>query len=212
VAGVSGAALSNNVLMIIGVATLFADAVSMSVSDYMSSTAEAEIEMRQRKEKQIEYDMDQNGLVEQMRSYFLSKGFTSDDANNLSNTIGRNREATVDLVISISNFDEGEDVSPMSSAVYTFLAFVFFGMVPLIADVTFITLMKSFTDPPLFLLTSIITACTLAMLGALKSVMAKSDPVQGALFMVVVGGIASFISWFIAYLLSEEQFVEGAPS
>lgn len=91
---------------------------------------------------------------------------------------------------------------------------------------------------------SIITACTLAMLGALKSLMAKSDPAKGdvtsppiwfhyyfshliflscvgrftysltigALFMVVVGGVASFISWFIAYLLSENQLVGEAPS
>jgi VIT1/CCC1 family predicted Fe2+/Mn2+ transporter len=38
VAGVSGASLSTAILLILGVATLVSDALSMAVSDYLSST------------------------------------------------------------------------------------------------------------------------------------------------------------------------------
>lgn len=40
----SGASISNSLLLIIGFANLLADAMSMSVSDYLSSTAELELE------------------------------------------------------------------------------------------------------------------------------------------------------------------------
>uniref|UniRef100_A0A6B2LDM1 UBA domain-containing protein n=1 Tax=Arcella intermedia TaxID=1963864 RepID=A0A6B2LDM1_9EUKA len=222
VAGVSGAALPSGVLLILGVATLFADALSMSVSDYLSSTADAEKELVERNAFGRDYDSDTHLIHTDLMRIFRNKGFSKAEAETLTQIIAGNRELSIDLMVL-----DAENCSPphrpLVSALYTFMSFVFFGFIPL---ALYILLLPS--PAPTITTTSGsdfsvkvtenrvglewtfyygtgFTLMTLFALGILKGRLTKSTVKSNwwnGFQMVSVGGAAAFVAYLIAYVLA----------
>ncbi len=85
---------------------------------------------------------------------------------------------------------------PLKHAAATFFSFVLFGAVPLISF-----LIPKFEEHR-FILSCIMTGMALFIVGKLRSLIAKEPLLQGALEMLVIGGITAIISYFIGYFLS----------
>jgi len=203
VAGVSGASLSIGILLILGIATLVSDALSMAVSDYLSSTAENDVKEEKEKELNKKYDKDPTILKEKLNKIFHSRKFAPTEVEILSSIISKDKKTTVDLILAEEESLQQED--PKMSALYTFLSFIFFGIIPLIADILMAsfgnTLMASATEHT-FLTACFFSFVTLFILGILKAKFTYKNPITIGLQMVAIGGMASVVAYTIAFALS----------
>jgi VIT1/CCC1 family predicted Fe2+/Mn2+ transporter len=201
VAGVSGASLSSGILLILGVATLFADALSMSVSDYLSSTAEEETTQSQRRRWIKEYDSDPYSTQQDLRRIFRNKGFSEEEIESLTKIVSTNREMTVDLILMDTQAEE-EGV-PHISAVYTFCSFVFFGFIPLVIDILLLSFTgKNIPENIAFWTGTCLTMVTLFILGVLKAKLTKESTLISGMQMVLIGGAAALVAYVIAFFLA----------
>jgi VIT1/CCC1 family predicted Fe2+/Mn2+ transporter len=138
VAGVVGAGLSTKVIIIIGIASLFADGFSMAVSDYLGAKSE-EVVLKE----------------EHMK-----------------------RRTT-----------------PITSALYTFCAFVVAGSVPLVPYL-FIQ------ENSRFLYTSVFTGVALFLVGSLRTLATKKSFLAGGIETVIIGGVAASIAFWMGETIS----------
>jgi VIT1/CCC1 family predicted Fe2+/Mn2+ transporter len=200
VAGVSGASLSTSILLILGVSTLVSDALSMAVSDYLSATAENDMKHDQEREIGREYDADISRIRQKLSKIFHSRGFKPEDVETLANTIVKDRKTSIDFIL--ADQDEDEE-SPLKSGCYTFISFMFFGFIPLVADIIIANAGYSIVSSnDTFLTACFFSFVTLFMLGAIKAKFTNQSPMWSGLQMVAIGGVASIVAYVIAFGLS----------
>ncbi|ETX15594.1 membrane protein [Roseivivax halodurans JCM 10272] len=161
VAGVQGAELPTSVVLILGLANLLADGVSMALGNYAANRAEAEEVSRLRDVEGRHIDTVPEGEREELRQILAAKGLAGSVLEDAVSQIGARREAWIDLMLT----DEyGKSLSPpraRSAALVTFAAFVAAGSVPLLPFVIGVA------QP--FLVSVAATALAFALIGALKS-------------------------------------------
>jgi VIT1/CCC1 family predicted Fe2+/Mn2+ transporter len=203
VAGVSGASLSTAILLILGVATLVSDALSMAVSDYLSSTAEEDV--RADKERQLSHDYEANLTLykEKLTKIFHSRGFSPAEVDILVNIISKNKKMTVDLLLQEEERSEESASSPTLSAIYTFFSFIFFGFIPLVADILIASMGSTFfAAEHTFFTACFFSGSTLFILGTVKAKFTNKNPFSVGFQMVIIGGVAAVVAYSIAYSMS----------
>jgi len=75
VSGVAGAGLPSGIVIILGLANLFADGFSMAVGNYLSTKSRNEFIENERRREKWEVEHYPEGEVEEIRQIFLKKGF-----------------------------------------------------------------------------------------------------------------------------------------
>ncbi len=200
VAGVAGASLSAGIVLILGFANLIADGLSMAIGDYLSTKAENEYNRSERNREQWEVDHYPQGEKQEMIELYMEKGLSEADAQTVVDIIAKDKRVWVDIMMVEELGIIESDESPAKNAVATFLAFAFFGFVPLAAFV-----ISQFT-PVLrngaFLIACLLTALTLFALGALKVLITGKNWLWSGLETFFVGGVTAAAAYGIGYLLS----------
>jgi VIT1/CCC1 family predicted Fe2+/Mn2+ transporter len=102
----------------------------------------------------------------------------------------------VQLVSTILKIEGETDESPLASAITTLVAFLAFGIVPLVASMIFASVLSPFVS------SSIWTLFTLFALGWFKAQWTHQKPMVAGIQMAALGGTSSFIAYVIANLLS----------
>ena len=199
VAGVAGAALSPGIVLIMGLANLVADGLSMSIGDYLSSKSETEYEAAERAREAWEVENYPEGEKRELREIYVARGMSENDASDVVEIIAKDKESWVDTMMIEELGIMPSDESPLGNALATFLSFAVFGFLPIAAYVLalFIPALKSAQFP----LACGLTGATLFGLGALKtSITGKSWFVSG-FEMLAVGGVAAVAAYVMGLLL-----------
>ncbi len=199
VAGVAGAALSPGIVLIMGLANLVADGLSMSIGDYLSSKSETEYEAAERAREAWEVENYPEGEKRELKEIYVARGMSEKDADDVVEIIAKDKESWVDTMMIEELGIIPSDESPLGNALATFLSFAVFGFLPIAAYVLalFIPALRNAQFP----LACGLTGATLFGLGALKtSITGKSWLVSG-LEMLVVGGIAAAAAYAMGLLL-----------
>lgn len=200
VAGVAGASLTAGIVLIMGFANLIADGLSMAIGDYLSTKAEAEYQSTERKREEWEVDNYPEGEKQEMIELYMEKGISKDDATKMTDILSKHKEAWINVMMVEELGIVEEDESPLKNALVTFVSFLVFGFIPLLAYVisAFVPQINNIT----FMLASILTGMTLFLLGALKVKITSKNWLKSGLEMLVVGGIAAIAAYIIGVLLS----------
>eukprot|EP00694_Reclinomonas_americana_P008323 EC800086.1.p3 GENE.EC800086.1~~EC800086.1.p3 ORF type:complete len:110 (+),score=37.34 EC800086.1:440-769(+) len=98
-----------------------------------------------------------------------------------------------------------EDDSPAKGAFITFISFILFGALPLLAFLVFgeFDTVASVTDKQ-FILSMCLTAFALFVLGAFKDKLVRPQWWKGGLIMTINGGIATGLAFLVGWLLQNE--------
>ena len=197
-----GASLSRRTVIIMGLANLVADAISMGLGDALSEKAEMDYVRREHERETWEMENNVDGEVQEMVELYEQKGVSTEDAKLILTTLAKYKEFFVEHMMQVElglMVPDPED-NPWHKGVVTFFAFLLFGSVPLIAYIAFATV-PNISDHALFGVCIAFTAVAIFLLGAVKGKVAQSSIFVSGLLMTVNGGVAATASFLIGFLL-----------
>jgi len=197
VSGVAGAGLSPSIVIILGLANLFADGFSMGISSYLAGKSRREYYERL---KGIEAQhIKKNPYHERalIREMFWKRGFRGSLLDKIVSKITGKKENWIDMLMSKEHGVIDESSSPLQDAVATFSAFVTIGSISLLPFIY--ALFRPIEHA--FLLSTIFTGLTFLLVGAAKGMIVKRNVMLSALEMFFIGGIAAALSYGVGFAL-----------
>jgi len=197
VAGVAGASLSSGIVILIGLANLFADGFSMAASNYLGTKSELELFKRERNVESVAIQKDSALEKDEIYKILSDKGYSGEDLDRLAALIYKNEKFWVDLMMQEElKMAPVESYRPKISAIITFVSFVIAGFLP-IAPYLFIDNGSEY----IFQYAIILTALALFSVGSLRSIFIERKWYINGLEMLFVGGIAAVIAYGVGYML-----------
>jgi len=197
VAGSAGAGLSSEVVIILGFANLIADGFAMSVGSYLSTKSEKE---NYEKHKAVEYwevDHLPEKEREEIREIYEAKGFKGELLEQVIDVITEDKDRWVDVMMKEELEMAEETKSPLAMGGVTFGSFLFFGFIPLL-----IYVVDYFgTVDNRFLVSSVLTGVTFALIGYLKAVVNSTKVLRSILETLFLGGAAALLAYYVGDIL-----------
>lgn len=199
VSGVAGAGLGSGIILILGLANLLADGLSMAAGAYLSSKSEGEYYDREREREAWEIEHFPDGERAEMIEIYEAKGYSAADARTLIDIHAKDRELWLDEMMVQELGMLPDERRPMLSAAATFGAFLVAGSVPLLVYLLGLFLP---VDPAVaFPVSIVLSALALFGLGAAKVFVTERNWFRSGLEMLVIGGLAAGVAYLVGYLL-----------
>jgi vacuolar iron transporter family protein len=202
VAGFSGAALGGDatvtltsmVVLLFGLANLFADAVSMGLGNFLSIRSDQSLYEKLRKEEEHETKENADVEAEETVTILMEKGFTEADARTITALYRKNPDYWTDFMMN----NELEIPDPRNekagiSGIATTSAFMAFGIIPLLPFL----FLDSFTPRALFEISSFGTMLALVLLGFVKGEIVGGSMWRSVGEVVLVGGVAALVAFLV---------------
>lgn len=189
VAGVVGARLSADVILILGAANLVADGLSMAASNYLATRAEHEELDHAAAVERRHIDTDPDGERDEVRELFRQRGLEGELLDRVAAAITADRDRWVRTMLRDEYGLPAAIRSPWRAAASTFSAFCLCGLVPLAPFVA--------GRPDAFWLAAAATALTFAVIGALRSRWSIRPWWRAGLETVAIGGFAATAAYAI---------------
>jgi len=194
VAGSAGAELSIRITLILGMANLFADGLSMSIGSYLSKKSERD---NYNKHVRIEtWEIEHMPEVErsEVEEIYRAKGFEGAELQMVVNRITSDKRVWLETMMKDELGMMPEKKSPLRSGISTFAAFVVAGAIPLV----FYLLAyrgKLAVDP--FMISSAITLCAFVFIGYLKTYVNEINLLRSVGETVLLGTVAALVAFFV---------------
>lgn len=198
-AGAVGADLSGAVVVVLGLANLFADGLSMAASNYLGTRADREVlaELRRLEGEQI--DLVPDGEREEIRQLYAAKGFEGADLERVVEVLTADRDRWIDTMLQEEHGLQLEGPEPLRAASATFVAFLVIGALPLLPFVVDELANGRLASP--FLWSTLLTAVAFSVVGAAKGITLGGRVWRAGLETLAIGGIAASVAWVIGYVL-----------
>jgi len=200
VSGVAGANLGADVILILGLANLFADGMSMAAGSYLSTKSEREYYDRERERESWEIDHFPEGEQAEVVAIYEAKGYSPEDAERLVRIQSQNKETWLDTMMVQELGLLPDERKPLISAVATLGAFLVAGAVPLLVYV--LGLFTPIDAGVSFPVSMVLSAVALFMLGASKVLITERSWLKSGLEMLIVGSVAAGVAYLVGYLLA----------
>lgn len=180
------------IVLLFGFANLFADGVSMALSNFLSLRSEQDL-YRVERARELHEIRNSKDLESQETKYILmKKGYSERDASAMTALYAKNEDYWADFMmhheLELPN-PEGEN--PRLTALATLLAFIAFGFIPLIPYVAGFAIDASFGYSVMFVFLALV------LLGALRWRVTKQTVIRSIGEVVFVGGVAATIAYIV---------------
>lgn len=199
VSGVAGAGLGAGIILILGLANLLADGLSMAAGAYLSLKSEREYYARERQREVWEVAHFPEGERAELLELYKAKGYSPDDAQTLVAIQSQRQDLWVDEMMVQELGLLPDDRQPLLSAAATFGAFLVAGAVPLLTYL--VGLFVPIGPEAAFAISIALSGLALFALGAAKVLVTERSWFRSGLEMLVVGGAAAGVAYLVGYLL-----------
>ncbi|MFA7682136.1 MAG: VIT1/CCC1 transporter family protein [Candidatus Peribacteraceae bacterium] len=196
VAGSVGASLPDAVLIILGLANVFADGSSMGLGAFLNKRTERDNYRRLLKEELKEIEHDPEIEREEVREAYRAKGLTGEQLEKTVEilTADKLRWATI-MVQEEHGITEDASANPILHGIITYASFAFFGSIPLLSYFLGI-------PPEYRFITAILsTFSALLILGLIRSLITRERLFQGPLEIVSIGIVGATIAYSTGIIL-----------
>lgn len=201
VAGAAGASLNSGVVLIMGLANLFADGLSMAMGNYLSTKSQQQYEERERQRELWEIDNLPEAEKEEIREIFAKKGFEGALLEEIVTTISKNKKVWVDTMLAEELHIFLDKKSPVKSAAVTFTAFLVIGFFPLLPYTSEFFFNTSGQNN--FFISVAITGLVLFIAGSMRSFVIAKMWWRAGLEMFLVGSVAAAVAYVVGMWLRE---------
>ena len=199
VSGVAGAELGSGIILILGLANLFADGFSMATGAFLSAKAESEYYAKEHEREAWEVEHFPEGEKAELRGIYLEQGYSEAEANQLVEIKTKTRERWVEAMMVDELGMLKDEGNPLHKALATLLAFVVAGSVPLL--VYLLGLLIEIPAGVAFPISLTLSALALFGLGAAKVAVTHQNPWRSGLEMMLTGGLAAVVAYAVGALL-----------
>lgn len=201
VSGVAGASLTSAVLLILGAANLFGDGISMGIGAFLSLKSEKEYYQKEYERESWEAENYPDGEKRELIAIYKKQGFPKEDAEKLVEIESKDKTRWVNTMMVNELGMIKDERKPLSAAWITFGSFVLFGLLPLIIYVIDLVFKLHLPVQTMFFISIGLSGVALFGLGAAKYFITKRNPLLSGLEMLIVGGLAASVAYFIGVLL-----------
>ncbi|MGI6250006.1 MAG: VIT1/CCC1 transporter family protein [Anaerolineaceae bacterium] len=199
ISGVAGADLGAHIVLIMGIANLLADGVSMAVGAYLADKSEHEYYDLEYERESWEVDHFPQGEKDELSEIYQQQGYSKEDSDTLIGIISKNKKSWVDHMMLMELGLMKDDKKPIISGLVTFVAFLIAGAIPLIGYL--VSNAGGTSGDTSFWISAVVAGMTLFTLGAAKTRITGIKPLRSGLEMLVVGGIAATVAYFVGMFL-----------
>jgi VIT1/CCC1 family predicted Fe2+/Mn2+ transporter len=195
VMGFAGAEARPEYVLLAGIAGLLAGSFSMAAGEYVSMLAQRELFEQQIAMEKQELEMSPKEEEEELSLIYQAKGIPEQEAAMVARRIIMNPKMAIDtLAREELGLDPSELGSPWRAAVSSFLAFVVGAFVP-VAPYLFAA------GQIAWIASALLSFSALFGVGAVLSIFTARGPLTSGLRMVVIGLLASAITYSVGWLL-----------
>ncbi|MBK5109919.1 MAG: VIT1/CCC1 transporter family protein [Thermoleophilia bacterium] len=199
VAGSAGASLDEGIVVILGLANLFADGFSMGVSNFLGSRAQSDERVKAREEEKRQIAVYPEGESEEVRQIFASKGFEGEDLERAVKVVTADRKRWIDFMMS-EELGYGNELSnPLRAALATFAAFLVVGVLPLLSFLVNVAFDDLIAHP--YMVSAILTGVGFLGVGIAKSRIVNQAWWRGGLETLALGGSAAALAYLVGLAL-----------
>tara|TARA_Y100000310_G_scaffold285479_1_gene308960 strand:+ start:5221 stop:5985 length:765 start_codon:yes stop_codon:yes gene_type:complete len=200
VAGLVGAYMQRNVIIIAGLAEMFAGAISMSLGTYISTKSQIEYYKREITREKKELERLPKLEKEHVRRIYKEKGFSGRELDRIVEKLTSNKQVWLDVLVSEElGLSRSKIENAFVAGIVMFFAFLFGAFIP-ISPYLFV--------PIEFALKTAIVASlgVMFLAGAGKTYFTGRNWFRSGIEMVCVGAIATFVAFYVGQFIS--QFVK----
>lgn len=200
VAGTAGAGLPAGVIIVLGLANLLADAVSMGAGSFLSLRSERDQYDRLYKEELREIKTDPEVEREEIREFYEAKGFTGKDLERVVTVITSDKKVWAETMMREEHGmlpEAGENAVLHGFA--TFMGFVVFGTVPLLPY--FWGLFTGIAGENDFSIAIIGTFLALFLIGITRSLVTRQRMIRGIVEILIIGTATASIAYGVGVAL-----------
>ena len=197
VAGVMGAITDSYVVLLSGIAELFAGTISMAAGAYQSSKSELELLERESQKEEIKARTPEEEK-DQLISFYETEGYTKDEAEAIVKRITDEKEFSIntDTLKEIGLAPE-EIGSPIKAGILCGLSFGISAIVPILPFA-----FKTLTAIDALKISILATMASLFGIGAMKTIFSRKNWIRSGFEMMIIGASASAITYLIGALFS----------
>ena len=199
VSGVAGADLGSGIVLILGMANLFADGFSMATGAYLSAKSEKEYFAKEHEREAWEVDNFPDGERTELYEIYLIQGYPEEDARQLVEIKTRDRERWVETMMIEELGMMKDEGNPLKNGLATLVAFIAAGVVPLL--VYLVGMVVPVSPDRVFPISLILSGLALFGLGMAKVLVTRQNPFKSGLEMLLVGGLAAGVAYGVGALL-----------
>jgi VIT1/CCC1 family predicted Fe2+/Mn2+ transporter len=193
VAGAIGASLSPRVVVILGVANLLADGLSMAAGNFASTRAAREEATRLLHQEQRHIDADPEGEMAEIREIYRRKGFEGSALETITNLVTSRREVWIDIMLAEEYGAALSHRSPLRAGAMTFAAFVAAGALPLLPFIL------GLADA--WPVAMVLTGITFFLIGSIRSRWSIRRWWAAGSETFLIGMIAAVVAYVVGYLI-----------
>lgn len=199
VAGVVGARLPGHVIVILGLANLFADGFSMAASNFLGTRADMQLRNKARSIEERHIELYPHGEIEEVRHIFQQKGFEGELLEQIVQVVTADRKLWVETMLKDEWGLSLSSPSPWKAAFATFVAFVLVGFIPLLPFIAPLTL----SAESLFGWSTALTGAAFFSVGAMKSRFVNEHWLRAGGETLLVGGGAALLAYVVGVFLRQ---------
>ena len=192
ISAAAGGSCSWNIILVIGFASIAANALSMGAGEYLSSKAHKEFVQAEKRREMWEFKHFKDVEVKEMVKRFVARGMGEADAKVVVSKMAQYEMFFVNLMVSEElglQLPEDNDASLLTDAFVMAVSFALIGCLPLLFYC--LGVIGTFTDHDLFLISAGFTSVMLFILGTMKSCFSEVFWVYSGIEAVLVAAVCA---------------------
>jgi VIT1/CCC1 family predicted Fe2+/Mn2+ transporter len=194
-AGLSGAVVSSNIIIIAGIAEIAAGSIAMGLGGYLAGKTEQDHYNSELKREYDEVEKLPEREKQEVRDFFKQIGLSEEIQHKATEEIARDKKQWVDFMMKYElGLDEPDPKRATKSALNIGLSYIAGGIIPL-SPYFFIS---NSTDA--LKISIIATLICLFVFGYFKSKVTGISPIWGAVRVTMIGALAAGAAFGIASL------------
>ncbi len=179
-------------VLLFGLANLLADGISMGLGSFLSLRADQDVYKNAKAKEDHEITNDPESEFTETLEILHQKGFSPKDAKALATIYRNNPKYWLEFMMKDElEMPNAENEKPLFVALSTFVAFLAFGIIPLLPYILAPGI------PELFPLSVGFTAVALLLLGILRGIVTQRAAIRGIFETLVVGGISAMTAYVV---------------
>lgn len=204
VSGVAGAELSYATVVILGLANVLADGLSMGLGNYLSLRSKHDNYQRVLKHELQEIDTEPIIAREEVRRLYMRKGLSGVQLEHVVSALTADKQLWAETMMREEHGLSSEEVEqPVLHGFITFISFLIFGLIPIAPYILGVA------PETVFRSAIIATGIALLSVGFLRSYVTKERIFKGPLEILFVGSICAVAAYAAGALLKSFVGIVG---